>query len=82
MTKFCPSCEEDRQVKTITRDATYTVRDRKITVRVTTEVCSTCGQPVGSDEQDQAVLDAVHAEYRRQADLLTPQRIEHVRVVS
>jgi len=79
MNAFCPTCEDNRETKTVERDETYTVRGREIAVPVTTTVCQTCGADVGSDEQDQRVLDAIHAEYRRQVDLLTPKRIRSIR---
>jgi len=34
---------------------------------------------VSSDEEDQSVLNAVHAEYRLRCDLLTPERIKNIR---
>lgn len=77
--EFCPNCEDYRETKVVEREETYTVRDRAITVPVRGEVCSSCGVSIGSDEADQEVLDAVHAEYRRQADLLTPERIRDIR---
>ena len=76
---FCPSCEEFRATKVVERKERYTVRGRKIEVPVRAEVCAECGEALGSDEQDQQVLDAVHAEYRSQADLLTPKGIKEVR---
>ncbi|KKL62355.1 hypothetical protein LCGC14_2186020 [marine sediment metagenome] len=77
--EFCPNCEEYRETKVVQREETYTVRDRQITVSVKAETCSSCGESIGSDEADQEVLDAVHAEFRRQADLLTPERIKQIR---
>jgi len=74
--QFCPNCEEYSETKIAERDDTYTVRDREITVPVTVELCANCGESIGSDEDDQAILDAVHAEYRRQADMLTPGHSE------
>jgi len=74
--EFCPGCEEYRQTKTVERNETYTVRDREITAGVTVELCSACGESIGSDEDDQAILDAVHAEYRRQGGLLSPGHSE------
>jgi putative zinc finger/helix-turn-helix YgiT family protein len=76
---FCPSCEEYRQTKVVDRKERYTVRGREIEVPVRAEVCTACGETLGSDEQDQQVLDALHAEYRRQTDLLTPERIKEIR---
>jgi len=77
--QFCPNCEEYCQTKVTKRNETYTVRDRQITVPVTVELCANCGQSIGSDEDDQAILDAVHAEYRHQADMLTPDEIRKIR---
>ncbi|MDP6542556.1 MAG: DUF4065 domain-containing protein [Phycisphaerae bacterium] len=77
--KFCPGCEEYYETKVAERRETYTVRDREITVPVAVELCSGCGESIGSDEADQAILDAVYSEYRRQADLLTPEDIRDIR---
>jgi putative zinc finger/helix-turn-helix YgiT family protein len=77
--EFCPSCEEYCETKVSERDETYTVRDRRITVSVKATLCAACGESIGSDEDDQAILDAVHAEYRRQTDMLTPERIKDIR---
>lgn len=77
--EFCPGCEEYHETKVVEREETYTVRARKITVPVKAEVCCNCGESIGSDETDQEILDVVHAEYRQQADLLTPERIKEIR---
>jgi putative zinc finger/helix-turn-helix YgiT family protein len=58
---------------------TYDVRGRRITVTVEVEVCKHCGDGIGSDEHDQKVVDSVHAEYRRQANMLTPEQIKGIR---
>ena len=79
MTAFCPTCEDYRETKVVEREETYDVRGRRITVPVKAELCAACGESLGSDTEDQTILDAVHAEYRRQADLLTPERIKEVR---
>lgn len=79
MSAFCPACEEDRGTKTEEREETYEVRGRQITVPLTVTVCRTCGEELGSDEQDQEILDAVHGEYRRQVGLLTAEQIKGVR---
>lgn len=79
MTQFCPTCEDYSETKTVEREETYTVRGTEITIPVKVEVCETCGESLGSDEDDQAILDALHAEYRRQNDLLTPEEIKAIR---
>ena len=79
MSQFCPTCEDYSETKTVEREETYTVRGTEVTVPVKVGVCTTCGESLGSDEEDQAILDAVHAEYRRQNDLLTPEKIKGIR---
>jgi len=76
---FCPKCEAYRPTRVVERQERYTVRDRSIQVAVKTPICDVCGGSLGSDEADQAVLDAVYAEYRRQNNLLTPSQIEALR---
>ncbi len=77
--EFCPNCEEYHATKVVEQEQTYTVRSRAISVRVRTELCSKCGQSLGSDESDQETLDLVYSEYRKQEDLLTPERIKEIR---
>ena len=79
MSVFCPNCEEYRGTKTVERRETYEVRGRKITVTVEDEVCKACGEGIGSDDHDQKVLDTLHAEYRRQVGMLTPEQIMAIR---
>ena len=79
MTMYCPTCEDWRETKAETREETYTVRGSEIRVPVAAHVCVVCGEAIGSDDEDQAVLDAVHAAYRREEDLLTPERIKAIR---
>lgn len=79
MNEFCPTCEDYREGKEVEREELYTVRGTEITVPVTLTVCCTCGESLGSEEHDQEILDAVYAEYRRQNDLLTPERIRRIR---
>lgn len=79
MSQFCPTCEDYAETKTVEREETYAVRGTDITVPVKVKVCTACGESLSSDEEDQAVLDALHAEYRRQNDLLTPEKIKAIR---
>lgn len=79
MSKFCPICEDYCEVKTDTTQETFNVRGIDIAVPVSREICSSCGEQLGSEEQDQQILDAVNAEYRKRTDLLTPERIRQIR---
>jgi len=79
MTSFCPTCEDYRETKNENREETYAVRGQEITIPVQVEVCVFCHEILGSDEQDQQILDMVHAEYRRQKNLLSPDQIKQIR---
>ncbi|MFC1761195.1 type II TA system antitoxin MqsA family protein [Planctomycetota bacterium] len=76
---ICPNCEDYCEVVLKRRDESYTVRGEEIILSVENTICSQCGEPIGKDEQDQGILDAIHAEYRHRADLLTPVRIKEIR---
>jgi len=79
MSKFCPICEDYCEIKTDTTQETFNVRGTDIAVPVSREICSSCGEKLGSEKQDQQILDAVNAEYRKRTDLLTPERIKQIR---
>lgn len=79
MSKFCPICEDYREIKTEDVKETYNVRGTDIEVSVKRELCISCGEKLGSDEQDQQILVFVNAEYRKKTDLLTPERINQIR---
>ncbi len=75
---FCPNCEDYRTLIPVKRDESYTVRGEEITVTVDRMLCEECGESIGTDEQDQAVLDVIHSEYRRRMGLLSPQEIKGI----
>jgi|SaaInlStandDraft_4_1057021.scaffolds.fasta_scaffold370795_1 YgiT-type zinc finger domain-containing protein len=63
ITDFCPNCEDYREVKAVEREETYTVKDQKVTILVKTKLCVQCGESIGTDEDDQKILDAINNEY-------------------
>lgn len=79
MCKFCPTCEDYCEIETDTIQEAYKVRGMPIEVSVTREVCVSCGERLGSEEQDQQILDTINSEYRKQVDLLAPERIREIR---
>ncbi len=70
MSKFCPKCEDYRETKTKTVRASFNVKGMDIEVTISKDLCVSCGEYIGSDEQDQQILDFVNAEYRRRTDKL------------
>jgi putative zinc finger/helix-turn-helix YgiT family protein len=79
MRAFCPACEALRDTRRVEREETYEVRNQLFAVNVTVAVCAECGESLGSDEEDQEILDAVYAKYRRENDLLAPDEIKNIR---
>lgn len=58
--KFCPNCEDYHQTFTEIRQQTYNVGKHKVTIDVECTVCKKCNETIGSDEEDQKVLDAIY----------------------
>lgn len=79
MSKFCPTCEDYQEIKTETIQETFNIRGKDVEVSVSRRICSSCGDKLGSEGQDQQILEAVNAEYRKRTDLLTPERIKQIR---
>ncbi len=77
--RYCPSCEDYRQVRVENRRETYTVRGKSIAVSVEVEVCAGCGEALSDEECDQKILDEVNATYRSQEGLLSPAKIREIR---
>ncbi len=76
---FCANCERFCDTETISQSETYHVRDRDITVTVDVERCCHCQAIIGSENSEEEVLASVYAAYRRELDLLTPDRIKTIR---
>jgi putative zinc finger/helix-turn-helix YgiT family protein len=79
MSSFCPTCEDLRETRREARQETYKVRGQEITVPVSVEVCTDCGEALGDDQQDQQIITAAYDEYRRQHHLLRPGEIKEIR---
>ena len=61
--EFCPNCEDYREVEILTKDEKYIIHDRVIIVPVRAAHCCTCGERIGSDKEDQEILDAAYKKY-------------------
>ncbi len=77
--KFCPACEDYRVFSTEKRGETYTVRGREISMPVTVEVCSACGESLFDEARDEDLLRRAYAEYRQIEGLLTAEEIKAIR---
>ena len=79
MSEFCPICEDYCETKSEKVQKTFNVRGMDIEISVSNEACVSCGENLSSDQHDQQILDFVNSEYRKRTDLLTPERIKHIR---
>lgn len=77
--KFCPNCEEYRQVREEDRNETYKVRGKDISLPVHVEVCTTCGETIYDKARDSDLMHRIYDEYRRLENLLTPEDIKATR---
>ena len=63
MNKYCPFCEDYRESVRKTRRQKYRyLKNLKkwFAVDVTADFCVECGEPIMTDEAEQAVLDQIH----------------------
>lgn len=61
MREYCYRCEGYVETQAVERPETYTVKGVQVTVPVQTKLCVVCGESLGTDEDDQIILDAIHA---------------------
>ena len=56
--KFCPNCEIERPTLKAKQQETYKLYGQEITISVDREICATCGEPIGS-ESDQETISRI-----------------------
>lgn len=78
ITRYCPTCNDDREFSFAKRRETHIVRGVEVTADVPMFVCQVCGTELLDPEQDPMV--AVYAAYRDQEGLLHPEQIRQIRV--
>lgn len=79
MTRFCPNCDEFRQVREERRKESHSVRGETIEVDAHVLVCTVCGHTISDPARDEQVLLAVYAAYRERHGLLKPEEIRSLR---
>lgn len=78
-TKFCPICEEDRQVEEICEDTDLEVRGEIFTVKAHYFRCPECGEEFETSSTSLDPLATAYMEYRRRHNMLTPNEIREFR---
>ena len=63
--ELCPYCEKYCDTKKEFREEEYIVKGEKISISVSLTICKICGENIGSDEEDQRILDLIHKKYNK-----------------
>ncbi|MCL6444775.1 MAG: DUF4065 domain-containing protein [Alicyclobacillus sp.] len=79
MERYCQHCDHFRQSHSEEREETFKVRGEDVTVRGSVAVCDMCGNVVGDEELDGALLTRAYNDYRRRHGLLTSEEIRAIR---
>ncbi len=79
MTRFCPNCDEVRDVREERRKESYSVRGETVEVDAHVVVCTVCGRTISDPARDEQVLRTVYAAYRERHGLLKPEEIRALR---
>jgi len=58
---FCPSCEDYREARYLSDYESYVIEGRGIIVMLGHWRCRSCGEELGSDKSDQALIEALKA---------------------
>ena len=77
ITRYCPTCNDDRAFLLASRRETHAVRGIDVTADIPFFVCESCSCELLDPEQDPMV--AVYAAYRDQEGLLYPEQIKQIR---
>jgi len=59
MEQFCPRCEDYRPTTEEVVDNTYNAEGRLVIISFVAVVCSHCKEEIGTDANDQLILDRV-----------------------
>ena len=76
---YCYDCHEMQETKTIEKELTFDVKGCPITLSVPVRVCAKCGSEDLDIDLDETILNRFYEEYRRQKNLLSPERIQAIR---
>lgn len=79
MTKYCHTCEEERECQVVLKVEILPVRGESIEVQSNVCICQTCGEEIFDKELDSANLERAYVVYRKKHGLLAPGEIRAVR---
>lgn len=79
MTRFCPACDEMREVRPERRAETYFVLGEAVEVEAEVLVCTACRNTVFDRAKDEKNLRAAYDIYRKRHGLLLPEEILSLR---
>ncbi len=76
---YCGDCEAMQSTTIIEKEETLSVKGCPITLTVPVRVCAVCGEEILDADLDDNTLDLFYNEYRKQKNLLSPERIQAIR---
>jgi len=77
---YCPKCDDQKEIRVIQCEETYTVRGEDINVMAQVAECSTCGTHLSCEALDEDTLNRVFDLYRQKHRLLTKEEIKEIRL--
>lgn len=77
--EICGACGQYSNLKPISKEKTYKIKGRDITVVCEGVECPLCGIGYFINNQEGELLNRIHAKYREETGLLTPEEIKKVR---
>ncbi len=78
-TGFCPICEQDRAIRTVTRIEETVVKGIGVQAEAEFSMCSFCNEEFATADQMDRSLANAYSAYRKEVDLVSPEEIVGIR---
>ncbi|MPM22855.1 hypothetical protein SDC9_69314 [bioreactor metagenome] len=79
MASYCERCNKLVDTTKQNKQITHNVKGVEITINADVCVCKECGEEVGDEDTDTAILREIYTEYRKLKGLLNPTDIKRIR---
>lgn len=76
---YCHDCHEMQETTSIEKELTFNVKGCLIALSVPVRVCAKCGGEDLDIDLDETIMNRFYEEYRKQKNLLSPERIQTIR---
>lgn len=78
--RYCQTCDRFRPSHVEEREHEFSVRGETITVRGPVRICAVCGEIMGDEELDGALLKKAYDTYRLRYGMLMSEEIKSIRL--